>query len=434
MTVDEAGALVRERYELPIPLVLDRRHRLAPPPEALGATAHFDEALARARTAPPGASITLPVLVDGNVVRTYVLQVAKRFYRKPVDAQVFLRHLKPVIVPDRPGLVVNRLALTTAIVQRLRITSRVRVKIRHSSQPAATKRTAFRSVIVIRRSSNQLYLYRLRPAAENVPRRDRPVDLPDAARPLRHPRQVAEPLVVPAELPLGERARSRSRRARATRSARAGWACPRRASGSTGRRTRPRSATRSRTAASGCTSRTPNGCSTPSTSGRRCSSSRPDAEAEARGSGRRRSGSSAALLVLLVWKVVQNDRTNVASSFTKGHVTRPRRLRPQAPERERKAGAVVAQGQGRGRQLLGLLVRAVQERGAAASSRRSSATASASRSSASTRRTTPVTRASSSAATASRTRTSATPTGACSGSTAACRSRDDVRRSRRRGR
>ena len=100
------------------------------------------------------------MLVDGNVVRAYVLQVAKRFYRKPVDAQVFLRRLKPVIVPDRPGLVVNRLALTTAIVQRLRTTSRVRVKIRHGSQPAATKRTAFRSVIVIRRSSNQLYLYR----------------------------------------------------------------------------------------------------------------------------------------------------------------------------------------------------------------------------------------------------------------------------------
>ena len=100
------------------------------------------------------------MLIDGNVVRAYVLQVAKRFYRKPADAQVFLRRLKPVIVPDRPGLVVNRLALTTSIVQRLRTTSRVRVRIRHSSQPAATKRTAFRSVIVIRRSSNQLYLYR----------------------------------------------------------------------------------------------------------------------------------------------------------------------------------------------------------------------------------------------------------------------------------
>src|SRR4249919_3495807 len=160
MTVDEAGALVRERFELPISLVLDRRHRLAPPPEALGATAHIDEALARARTAQPGAAITLPVLIDGNVVRAYVLQVARRFYRKPVNAQVFLRRLKPVIVPDRPGLVVNRLALTTSIVQRLRATSRLRVRIRHSSQPAATRRSAFRSVIVIRRSSNRLYLYR----------------------------------------------------------------------------------------------------------------------------------------------------------------------------------------------------------------------------------------------------------------------------------
>jgi lipoprotein-anchoring transpeptidase ErfK/SrfK len=88
------------------------------------------------------------------------LRVAKRFYRKPADAQVFLRRLKPVIVADRPGLVVNRLALTTSIVQRLRATSRVRIRIRHSSEPATTRRSAFRSVIVIRRGSNQLFLYR----------------------------------------------------------------------------------------------------------------------------------------------------------------------------------------------------------------------------------------------------------------------------------
>jgi hypothetical protein len=160
MTVEEAATVVREQFELPLPLVLDRKHRLAPPPEALGASAHVDEAIARARTASPGAAITLPVLIDGNVVRTYVLRVSKRFYRKPADAQVFLRRLKPVIVPDRPGLVVNRLALTTSIVQRLRATSRVRVRIRHSSQSATTQRSAFRSVIVIRRGSNQLNLYR----------------------------------------------------------------------------------------------------------------------------------------------------------------------------------------------------------------------------------------------------------------------------------
>ena len=50
----------------------------------------------------------------------------------------------------------------------------------------------------------------------------------------------------------GPRASSRCRRARATRSAHAGWAS-RRASASTARRTRPRSATPRRTAASGCT-------------------------------------------------------------------------------------------------------------------------------------------------------------------------------------
>ena len=160
MTADEAATVVRERFDLPLPLVLDRKHRLAPLPATIGATPHVDEAIAKALTVPAGGSVTLPVLVDGNVVRAYVLQVAKRFYRKPVEAQVFLRHLQPVIAPDRPGLVVNRLALTTSIVQRLRATSRTRVKIRHSSQPAETIRAAFRSVIVVRRGSNQLYLYR----------------------------------------------------------------------------------------------------------------------------------------------------------------------------------------------------------------------------------------------------------------------------------
>jgi lipoprotein-anchoring transpeptidase ErfK/SrfK len=160
MTAEEAASLVREQFAQPLPLVLDRRHRLAPPPEALGASAHVDEAISRALTAPPGSAITLPVLIDGDVVRAYVLRLAKRFNRKPVDAQVFLRRLKPVIVPERPGLAVNRLALTGTIVSRLRVTSRGRVRIRHSSPPAATRATAFRNVIVIRRGSNQLYLYR----------------------------------------------------------------------------------------------------------------------------------------------------------------------------------------------------------------------------------------------------------------------------------
>ena len=102
----------------------------------------------------------LPVVIDGRVVRAYVRLVSLRFNRRPVDAQVFLRHLKPVVVPERPGLAVNRLALTQTIVSRLRATSRARVRIRHGSSQASVTHTAFRSVIVIRRGSNGLYLYR----------------------------------------------------------------------------------------------------------------------------------------------------------------------------------------------------------------------------------------------------------------------------------
>jgi len=160
MTPEEAATVVTERFNLPLRLRIDRRRKLAPLPSALGATAHVDEAITRARNAQPGASLTLPVLIDGNVVRAYVLSVARRYNRAPVDAQVFLRNLKPVVVPDRPGLTVNRLALTATIVSRLRATSRAPVRIRRASPRASTLRSAFRNVIVIRRGSNRLFLYR----------------------------------------------------------------------------------------------------------------------------------------------------------------------------------------------------------------------------------------------------------------------------------
>ena len=86
--------------------------------------------------------------------------MARRFNRRPADAQVFLRHLKPVVVPDRPGLTVNRLRLTQTIVARLRETSRAAVRVKHRSPQASTLRREFRSVIVIHRGSNHLILYR----------------------------------------------------------------------------------------------------------------------------------------------------------------------------------------------------------------------------------------------------------------------------------
>jgi hypothetical protein len=156
---EEAAEVVRERFEVPLPLILDRRHRLSPSPAALGASAHVDEAIARARTAQPGADIRLPVLIDGRRLRAYVFSVARRFNRGPRDAQVFLRRLRPVVVADRPGLAIDRLRLTRALVARLRATSRAAVRIKGRALPATAPRSTFRSVIVIRRGSNRLFLY-----------------------------------------------------------------------------------------------------------------------------------------------------------------------------------------------------------------------------------------------------------------------------------
>ena len=160
LTPEEAATVVRERFDLPLRLFLDRRRRLAPLPSALGARAHVDEAILRARSADPGEALRLPVLIDGRVLRAYVLSVSKRFNRSPVDAAVFLRRLRPLIAPDRPGLTVDRAKLTQILAARLRDTSRARVRIPTKATPAATTRRDFRSVIVIRRGSNRLFLYR----------------------------------------------------------------------------------------------------------------------------------------------------------------------------------------------------------------------------------------------------------------------------------
>ena len=140
-------------------------------------------------------------------------------------------------------------------------------------------------------------------AVEDVPRRDRPVRLPDAARPLRHRRQVGEPVVVPAELGVGGR--------REPRSARPGQPARHALDGPlVARRRHPRHAEpgqhrlqRVARLHPHARSRRPSGCSTTSTSARRSSSS------DARGSPRSApSPSCVALLGVLVWDLAHDER------------------------------------------------------------------------------------------------------------------------------
>ena len=159
LSPDSATFVVQERFGEGLPLIFNGRRRLAPSPSVLGATARIQQAVERALNALPGDEVGLTVLIDGDTTRAYVQQVARRFNRRPADAAVVLRKLRPKIVPERMGVTIMRAELTANIHRRLTAMSRAPVKIRTElTRPEVTRR-AFRSTIVIHRASNRLELY-----------------------------------------------------------------------------------------------------------------------------------------------------------------------------------------------------------------------------------------------------------------------------------
>ena len=77
---DAAVSIIRTAFEAR--LVLNAAGKtLQPSPADLGAIAYVQNAVARARTAPPGTVVPLTVRVDGRKVRAYVAKVAQRLDR-----------------------------------------------------------------------------------------------------------------------------------------------------------------------------------------------------------------------------------------------------------------------------------------------------------------------------------------------------------------
>ena len=93
-------------------------------------------------------------------MRSYVGVVAKRFDVQPVDAQLFLRNLRPWIAKPVIGLTLYRARAEAAIVGALVANKHGPLELRQKITPPATTRTNFGPVIVIRRGSNGLHLYR----------------------------------------------------------------------------------------------------------------------------------------------------------------------------------------------------------------------------------------------------------------------------------
>jgi lipoprotein-anchoring transpeptidase ErfK/SrfK len=79
---------------------------------------------------------------------------------KPLDAQLYLRALRPSIAKPVPGRVLYRRRAEAAITSALVANKHGPLRLRQRVIPPKVTRSSFGPVIVIRRGSNQLYLYR----------------------------------------------------------------------------------------------------------------------------------------------------------------------------------------------------------------------------------------------------------------------------------
>ncbi len=158
-TPDAAAELVRQTFAKPLDLRVAGR-RLAPTPDELGAFAYVRGAVERARLARPGTTVQLVVTVKGTAVRTYVAGLSKRFDRKPVDSSLRLRRLQPFLTKDVAGRRVVPGAAVDQIVTALRENDRGPVALKLKTLPPRVTRKSYGPVIVIRRGSNRLFLYR----------------------------------------------------------------------------------------------------------------------------------------------------------------------------------------------------------------------------------------------------------------------------------
>ena len=147
------------RAQFALPLVLTYgTFMFEATPENLAAPSVL-RAVQQALVAQPNTTVPLTVTVRKLAVRSFVAEVANRFARKPIDARLFLRKLKPWIAPEKNGREIDRVAGEAAITSALTAGLRGPISLKPKVLRAKVTRKAFGPVIVIRRAANKLFLY-----------------------------------------------------------------------------------------------------------------------------------------------------------------------------------------------------------------------------------------------------------------------------------
>jgi hypothetical protein len=159
MTPADAELAVRTWFAQPFTFTF-RGHVKRAAPWWVGGSPGVATALANAAAVAPGTAVDLPVRVNSTRLRAYVARLARAWNRAPVNSRARLSGLRPVITRARLGFRIRRYPTRLMIRGALASHSRGPLAVRYRTLRPRLTRSNFGSVIVVRRGSHRLYLYR----------------------------------------------------------------------------------------------------------------------------------------------------------------------------------------------------------------------------------------------------------------------------------
>jgi lipoprotein-anchoring transpeptidase ErfK/SrfK len=154
-----AYSAVAVEFRSPLELHLGT-HTILVSPWKLGAKPFIGPAVSRALAARPNTPVKLVVDVRRAAVEAYVDKLATLYDRKVSDARVVLRALRPQVVPEVQGTTIQRSGSVTAIARALQQNARAPIDLPAKIVTPQVLASSISSIIVIRRDSKWLYLYK----------------------------------------------------------------------------------------------------------------------------------------------------------------------------------------------------------------------------------------------------------------------------------
>jgi lipoprotein-anchoring transpeptidase ErfK/SrfK len=159
LTAVEARAAVRAFFVRPVTFTFRGRTKTSTP-WWVGASAGVQSAIANAMTGVPGQAVALPVRFDRTRLRAFVRRLARAWNRPPVNSRARLSYLRPTITRARVGYRLRQYPTRTLIRTAFAAHERGPIAAPYRVLQPRITRSNFGPVIVIRRASHRLYLYK----------------------------------------------------------------------------------------------------------------------------------------------------------------------------------------------------------------------------------------------------------------------------------